>query len=296
VGKLITNDVPPGSTRACRAVPCNDFDDNMGNPRTLYKAVIFNPVPGPPMGPNTRLGFRYRLEGPDALRVQIYSLSKGYHRRLTLTNLPQGRWQSATVDMTQARRPDGSGGPLAEDERIDDAQFYADRSADLLIDDIVLYDAAPAQEQRPFPQRIHFTAWFDTGKQGKEWPGDFQIVPHDKPLTWFAAKSVPHPPSDGTWLRIQLRGLRPVGERTAVRFRYRLVGGDQIQVELANSIAKEDVQTVLTRLTTDQWAEATAELATPAGPGQKRRQVDEVRFVVRPGVELLVDDVLIHEK
>ena len=123
-GKLSTNDVPPGSTRACRAVPCNDFDEKMGDPSALYKAVIFNPVPGPPMGRNTRLSFQYRLDRTDTLRIQIYSLSKGYHRQLTLTDLPQGQWQSATVDVTEARRPDGSGGALAEDERIDDIQFY----------------------------------------------------------------------------------------------------------------------------------------------------------------------------
>jgi hypothetical protein len=55
-----------------------------------------------------------------------------------LTNLPQGRWETATADMTSVRRPNGSGGPLAEDERIDDIQFYVHPRAELLIDDIVL--------------------------------------------------------------------------------------------------------------------------------------------------------------
>jgi hypothetical protein len=96
----------------------------MGDPTRDFKAVIFNPVPGPPMGSRTRLSFRYWLSGTDSLRVQIYSLSNGDHRFLTLAHLPQGSWQSAAVDMTQARRPDGSGVPLAEDERIDDLQFY----------------------------------------------------------------------------------------------------------------------------------------------------------------------------
>jgi len=292
-GKLSTNDVPPGSTRACRAVPCNDFDEKMGDPGALYKAVIFNPVPGPPMGRNTRLSFQYRLDRTDTLRIQIYSLTKGYHRQLILTDLPRGQWQSATVDMTQARRPDGSGGALSEDERIDDIQFYVDPSADLVIDNIVLYDAAPAHELRPFPRRIHFTGWFDTGKQGQEWPGDFQIVAHEKPLTWFAAKSVPHPQSDGAWLRIQLRGERPMGERISVRFRYRLTGGDQIKVELADS--KQRFQTVLTGPASDQWSEATAEFAIPAEVGRQPRLVDEIRFLVGPRMQLLVDDVLLYE-
>ena len=102
--------MPPGSKRACRGVLTNDFDDLQGDSKGMYTAVIFNPVPGPPMGKNTRLSFRYWLKGTDRLRVQIYSLTNGYHRHLTLTKLPQEKWQSLTVDMTKCRRPDGGGG------------------------------------------------------------------------------------------------------------------------------------------------------------------------------------------
>lgn len=175
-GKLETANVPPGSKRACRGVLTQDFDDLQGDMKAMYTAVVFNPVPGPPMGKNPRLSFRYWLKGTDTLRVQIYSLSKGYHRYLSVTKLPQEKWGEGTVDMTAARRPDGTGGPLSEDERIDDIQFYVDPRAELLIDDIVLYDAAPAEEKRPFPKNLHFTGWFDSGKQGKEWPGTFDIV------------------------------------------------------------------------------------------------------------------------
>ena len=31
------------------------------------------------------------------------------------------------------------------------------------------------------PSRPIFTGWLDTGKQGVEWPGEFQIVLHEKP-------------------------------------------------------------------------------------------------------------------
>src|SRR5262249_3144952 len=154
-----------------------------GDMKTMYRAVIFNPVPGPPMGKNTRLAFRYKLHGTDTLRVQLYSLTRGFHRYLSLDGLTQDRWMSAAVDMTQLRRPDGSGGPRSEDERIDDIQFYIDPRAELLIDDIVLYEAAGPDEKRPFPERILYTGLFDTGKQGKEWPGDFEIIPHEKPRT-----------------------------------------------------------------------------------------------------------------
>ena len=69
----------------------------------------------------------------DEIRVQIYSLTNNYHRNLVLTGLPGGTWQDATGDLTQARRPDGSGGPLSEDERIDDIQFYIDSGAELIV-------------------------------------------------------------------------------------------------------------------------------------------------------------------
>lgn len=97
---------------ACRAILTQDFDDKQGALQTLYQAVIFNPVPGPPMGKSPRLSFRYFLRGTDTLRVQIYSLTNGYHRYLSLSGLPQGRWEHGCVEMTQVRRPDGTGGPL----------------------------------------------------------------------------------------------------------------------------------------------------------------------------------------
>src|SRR5262249_22372846 len=195
-----------------------DFDGKMGDLKRMYAAVIFNPVPGPPMGQNPRLSFRYFLKGTDVLKVQIYSLSKGYHRFLTLTGLPQGSWQEATVDMTAARRPDGSGGPLSEGERIDDIQFYADPRAELLIDDIVLYDEAAPNEKRPFPKRLLFTGWFDSGKQGKEWPGTFEIVAKKPPLTWKAARSGSDPGSGDPWIRRPLPAERPRRAATHLPF------------------------------------------------------------------------------
>src|SRR6185436_3283736 len=229
-GNLETENVPPGSRRACRGTNSKDFDDKMGDPKARYTAVIFNPVPGPPMGKNPRLRFRYWLRGTDKLRVQIFSITANYHRRLELAGLPQGSWQDGFVDMTRLRRPDGSGGPLSEDERIDDIQFYVDPAAELIVDDIVLYDAALPDEAEPFPGRIVFTGWFDTGQQGKEWPGDFQIVAHEKPLKWKAARSV-----DGK-LNVSLRGARPAKDLHA-RFRYRLVGAGSFSVSAVSGPA-----------------------------------------------------------
>jgi hypothetical protein len=296
-GAVETNNVAPSlsdsiaNRRACRATATKDFDDKMGDAKKNFKAVIFNPVPGPPMGAHTRLSFRYWLQGTDTLRVQIYSLSKGYHRFLALTNLPQGSWQSAAVDMTQARRPDRSGGPLSEDERIDDIQFYIAPEAELVIDDIVLYDAAPEEEKQLFPQRIVFTGWFDTGKQGVEWPGDFEIVPHQPPLTWKAAKWVANPKTNEAWIRVSMRGERPLGAVNRLRFRYRVVGIGDIRVTLANSRSGQEWHNLASGLPRGRWAEATIDFEVD----QRGAAADELRFAVAKGAELQVDDVLLFE-
>ena len=92
--------------------------------------------------------------------LEVFSLSKGFHRYLSVSGLKQGEWLDGCVDMTLLRRPDGSGGPLVEGERIDDIQFYVDPRAELLIDDIVLFDAETLGGKRPFPKRLLYTGWF----------------------------------------------------------------------------------------------------------------------------------------
>jgi inosine-uridine nucleoside N-ribohydrolase len=274
--------------RACRGVLTNDFDEKMGDANAIYTAVIFNPVPGPPMGKNTRLGFRARLKGTDRLRVQIYSLTNGYHRCLTLTELPQERWLPLTVDMTQCRRADGSGPPLGENERIDDIQFYTDPGVELLIEDIVLYDAATADEKRPFPERPLFCGWFDTGRQGQEWPGVFEIVPHKPPLTWKAASSVAGGPDGKPWILLELRGARPLGKQGHVRFRYRLEGADTMLVSLVHD--GKQVARTLKDLKKGEWAETTVDFELP----EKLREASEIHFVLPKGALLLIDDVLLY--
>lgn len=285
-GKAESKDVRPGGLRAQRAVLTQDFDDRQGDTKTMYRAVVFNPVPGPPMGPHTRLKFRYKLSGTDAIHVQLYSLTNGYHRHLFVSGLEQGKWLDGCVDMTQMRRPDGTGGPLSADERIDDIQFYTDPRAELLIDDIILYESAKEGETRPFPKRVIFTAWFDTGKHGKEWPGDFEIVPHEKPRTWKCAKSVKGP--DGRpRIRVDLRGERVVQSVTELCFKYRLTGADEVKIALGPNLAGGEKAVKLRR---GEWAEATVRFKL-AG----RLRAKEIAFLLPDGAELLVDDVLLYE-
>lgn len=288
-GKAEAMNVPPGSRRACRGTLTHDFDDLLGNPKAMDTAVIFNPVPGPPMGKQPRLSFRYWLKGTDTLRVQIYSLTNGYHRQLYLTGLMQGRWESAAVDMTAARRPDGTGGPLSEHERIDDIQFYVAPTAELLIDDVVLYDAATANEKRSFPRHIHFTSTFDTGNYGKHWIGDFEVVP-DKGYFWRAARSVDN--DAAPWIRLNLRGERTMGATTKLFFRYFLSGADSLQIALANRTANRDHVVTHKAVKQDAWVEAFVEFAN--GPSKGDR-VDELRWLLPKGAELYIDDVLLYE-
>ena len=290
-GRAETKDVPHGGRRAQRGVLTQDFDDRQGQLKTSYRAVVFNPVPGPPMGKNTRLSFRYKLSGTDRMRVQLYTLTNGYHRYLSLEGLPQGEWRSGAVDMTHMRRPDGTGGPLAENERIDDIQFYVDPRAELLIDDVVLYDAAAPGEERPFPERILFTGWFDTGKQGKEWPGDFDIVPHEKPRTWKAARSVKRADGD-PWIRLHLRGERRLGTVTGLSFKYHLAGADHMRVELVHAKRNSRWTSELKGLARDAWAETTASFAPAAATSDVA--ADEIHFLLPRGATLTVDDVLLY--
>jgi purine nucleosidase len=305
VGVPETDDLPGTGRRACRGVLTLDFDDRMGDTSTAYRAVIFNPVPGPPMGRAPRLAFRYKLRGADTLRIQLYSLTNGYHRYLSLSGLPQDQWHEAAVDLTAMRRPDGSGGPLSEDERIDDIQFYVDPRAELLIDDIVLYDAALAGETRPFPQRIVFTAWFDTGRQGQEWPGAYAIVPHAPPRTWKFARTVEAESQEHAWIRLSMRGARPLEFPLELSFRYRLQGQGAVRVGLFHDGEAVTRLVDLPRLARDQWSEHTLSLRAAGGDGHPsdadqpkgvtaNLQADEIRFLLPRGSTLDVDDVLLY--
>ena len=288
-GKSETKLLPTGSRRACRGVLTHDFDDLLMSSRQMYSAVIFNPVPGPPMGRNTRLSFRYWLKGTDSIRVQIYSLTNGYHRQLVVKGLPQGKWQHATVDMTDARRPDGTGGPLGENERIDDIQFYIDPNAEIVVDDIVLYDAAGKGSHLAFPKRIMFTGLFDTGKQGQHWPGDFEIVA-DAGNFWRAARSVQNPKSGTPWLRLGLRGQRRLGEKTQVSFRYRLTKANGLRVRLLNSKTSKSEAVDVRDLKSDQWAQTLVEFDS-----KKLSSIDEIHVLLPKDSELLLDDLLLFE-
>ena len=296
-GEPIEKRLPPSlspsvpNKRAFRSTETKDFDRKMGDQTKTYRAVIFNPVPGPPMAGNTRLSFRCRLLEASTLRCQIYSLSKGYHRHLALNNLPQGKWQELTVDMTKARRPDGSGGPLAKDERIDDIQFYVEDGAEVSVDNVVLYEPARKGEKEPFPMRFIFTGWFDTGKQGEghEWPGDFDIVLHEKPLTWDTAKAVLDAKTGTPMIRVNMRGSRPLSTSSRLRFRYN-TSSKEIRVGIRNAVSNKGWEQVVKVSKQGVWQDAMVDFELSAGS-----HATDVIFRVTKGKSLLVDDLLLYE-
>ncbi len=95
------------------------------------------------------------------------------------------------------------------------------------------------------------------------------------------------------WInRLHLRGERTLGATTQLFFRYKLTGAETLQVALMDRTAKETHIVDLKKLTTGKWAEATVDFPAAAKRGDK---VDELRFLLPKGAELLVDDVLLFE-
>jgi hypothetical protein len=160
---------------------------------------------------------------------------------------------------------------------------------------IVLYEAAVDDESRPFPRRPIFTAWFDTGKQGKEWPGNFEIVSKivgfKKLDAWKAAKAVPRPDA-GPWIRLHLRGERPLGDVTHLRFRYFVTGADTVAVGLVHAKEKKSARLVASKLKAGEWGETTLDFSEAGGA---LRRADEIHFELPAGGELMIDDVLLYE-
>ena len=292
-----TRELPPalwslGNTRAWRSRTAEDVDPSKADQKALRNAVMFNPVPGPAMGKNPRLSFRYRLSGGDKLRVQIFSLTREDNFSFMLADLPQNRWEAATVDMTRLTCNDGAAGHLSEDQRIDDIQFYVEPGARVIIDDIVLFDAALDDEKEAFPARILFSGWFDTGQQGREWPGEFRILPHERPRTWKMAASVVNEQTKKHWLRIGLRGQRPLAKQLRLRFKYKLVGaGDKaVEVALVNHTTGESRPAMLKDLVADQWSAASVDLN-----GKEPNSADEIHILLPAGAEMFIDDLLLYE-
>ena len=154
-----------------------------------------------------------------------------------------------------------------------------------------MYDAAVEGEKRPFPKRILFTAGFDSGKQGKEWPGSFEIAQKEG-YFWHAAKSVPHPDDKKqAWIRIDLRGGRPIGDATQLFFRYKLDGAKSMSVGLTSAKSTLALGVDVEKTKNGPWASMTVDFKD----FPKLELVREIYFLIPAEATLWIDDLLLYE-
>jgi hypothetical protein len=123
--------------RAARAVPRKD-----GKGKWIRVQI----APPRPVGETTRLRFRAHATGVASLIVQIFDLTAMDNRHVVLRDLADGGWRTVQVDFTRdSRRNDGSDGPFSAGNLVDDLFFFVEpapgKEADLVIDEVVLYDA-----------------------------------------------------------------------------------------------------------------------------------------------------------
>ena len=136
--ELVEKDLPQDSYwRAARAVPRGDKRE---------KWMRLQVEPPPPVGSRTKLRFRYHLTGASKMTVQMFDLTDQDNRHIHLSGLMEGRWTTIYLDFTRdAKRNDGSATPFAAGHKVDDIFFFVqpagDRNAELLIDEVVLFDA-----------------------------------------------------------------------------------------------------------------------------------------------------------
>ncbi|MBN2289432.1 MAG: hypothetical protein JXQ83_08885 [Candidatus Glassbacteria bacterium] len=126
----------------------NDWGAAQALPRANSPGKRIRLIIDPPqqVGRTTRLSFRYRLDGASSFQVQIFDLTDRDNRHIALENVDQGAWQQADLDFTgQGIKNDGNQTPFLAGNLVDDIFFFplqAGEEAELLIDDVVLYDAA----------------------------------------------------------------------------------------------------------------------------------------------------------
>lgn len=118
-------------------------------PRKDGKAVMvrLQIEPPRPVGAHAKMRFRYHLTGASAMTVQIFDATVQDNRHVNLRDLKTGEWTTAYVDFTRdSRRNDGTRDTFRAGNKVDDLFFFVapetGRSATLLVDEVVLFDAA----------------------------------------------------------------------------------------------------------------------------------------------------------
>jgi len=125
----------------------NDWGVAQALPRENRPAKRIRLIIDPPqqVGAGTRLRFRYYLKGASSFQAQIFDLTDRDNRHIVLDNIEEGLWQWADLDFTaEGIKNDGKQTPFRAGNLVDDIFFFplnGGEDAELLIDEVVLYDA-----------------------------------------------------------------------------------------------------------------------------------------------------------
>jgi hypothetical protein len=281
-----------------------------------------NPVPGPMMGKLNKMYCRYYLKGGTDATFQHFSLSVNDNNHVRVSGLTENKWSELTLNFTRdAARNDGSPKAFQKGERMDDLKVFVGKPKDgkeyeLFLDDIIFFDDDPdmPRSSEPFPNRVIFQASFDTGidpkSKPKYWPGEFDVLTKTKGAPddsyWGVARAVPHNPTKGKWIRLEIKPPRPVGAHTKLRFRYHLTGAGSMNAQIFDLTDGDNRHIHLKNLKEGAWQWAILDFTkdakrndgknTPFASGHK---VDDIFFFVRQerdaDVQLYVDEVTLFD-
>ncbi|MBY0232584.1 MAG: hypothetical protein K2W96_25165 [Gemmataceae bacterium] len=276
-----------------------------------------NPVPGPMMGKRNKMHCRYFLKGGTEATFQHFSLTVEDNHHIRVSGLTEGKWSDLTLDFTRdAARNDGSARAFQRGERMDDLKVFVGKPKDgkdyaVFLDDIVFFDDDPdlPKETEPFPRRVIFHAAFDTGtdarSKAKYWPGDFDLATKGTPKDswWGVARAVPHAPTKGKRVRLQLTPNRRVGARTKLRFRYHLRGADAMTVQMFDATDQDNRRIAMKGLKEGEWRWAILDFTKDAKrndgkdtPFAAGHEVDDLFFFVKgEKAELHLDEVTLFD-
>jgi hypothetical protein len=139
--EVVTKDLPASSYwNAVRAVPQKSGKG---------KWIRLELKPHRRVGERTKLRFRYHLAGTSKMTVQLFDVTVQDNRHIHIADCEQSKWVTQYLDFTRdSRRNDGTADKLPAGNTFDDLLFFVEpaesgKDVELLVDEVVLFDAAP---------------------------------------------------------------------------------------------------------------------------------------------------------
>jgi hypothetical protein len=87
------------------------------------------------LGDVTNLFFRYQLTGADTLKIALVNRTAKESQIVELKGLAKDKWADALIDFSDAKPQKPKAG-----DKVDEIHFLLPKGADLLIDDLLLYE------------------------------------------------------------------------------------------------------------------------------------------------------------